>query len=204
MWARPKEKGEAVRRLLVVAVALLVSGLMVASAVQAEPNAEPKAAPARYTAQHFNGKFPAAGWWKVGGTPQQRTLYRDNHIWIVWNLAKVRPYGQVPLYWRAQVWYKNVGSRDWTFWCGGKSDPSRYKEHIKRGGRYIGLVRAERAFCTGRAVRWHKTLRPGETFKDSALFHNVPWRRDRVSLEWDVGSITFRTAFVRPWGRHLH
>jgi hypothetical protein len=202
LHSRPKGKGEAVRRLLVVAVALLISALMVASTVQAEPNAESQATPERYTAQHFNGKFPAAGWWKVGGTPQQRTIYRNANLWVVWNLAYVRPYTDVPLYWKAQVWYVAVGNRTVTLRCV-TTDPSVAKEHIKRNGEYLGFVRAERSFCS-QHPNFVKKLRPGKTFKRSYyLFHNVPWRRDRVSLELSP-KIGRSTAFVNPWGRHLH
>jgi hypothetical protein len=189
-------------RILVVAVALLASGLVVTSTVQAEPQAEPQPQPKHFITVGGN-QVPAAGWWKVGGTPQQRTIYRDNRIWVYWNRAYVLPYrnvSDVPLYWRAQVWYTNVGNQPQRLVCG-NSNPRRVKEHIRRGGEYLGYVAADRIFCSVHPNS-STTLSPGETFKDWSRFHNVPWRGDRVSIEYGV--FNSRTAFVNPWARHFH
>jgi len=106
------------------------------------------------------------------------------------------------LYWKAQIWIHNIGDRPVRITCE-YTDPSTAKEHIRRRGEYIGYVAAERTFCSEHP-NFSKRLSPGQTFKKSyALFHNVPWRGDKVSIEPNptVGS---RTAFVNPWGRHLH
>jgi hypothetical protein len=107
------------------------------------------------------------------------------------------------LYWRAQVWYTNVGNRPYRVVCQGATNPNRYKEHIRRGGEYLGDVAAETTFCTRRGEGWSKVIQPGRTLKSWALFHNVPWRGDKVSIEW-LFNTPHRTAFVNPWGRHLH
>ncbi len=194
------------RRLLVVAVALLVSGLVVTSTVQVEPSeaTEPQAQP-----KHFitvgDDQFPAAGWWKVGGTVEKRTIYRSNRIRTVWILAYVYPYrhvSDVPLYWRAHLWITNIGDSPVIIRCS-YTDPSTFKEHIRRGGEYIGYVAAERTFCSEHP-NYSRRLWPGQTSKESyALFHNVPWRGDKVSIEPNR-TVGRSTRFVNPWGRHQH
>lgn len=188
------------RRLLVMIASLLVGLVVTSAAVAAETKAEPKAAPVPRAPGDFNGKFPVAGWWKVAGTPEQRAIHRTDEFRITWNFAYVYPYDREPLSWRAELWVKNIGNQPIDLSCP-NTDPSTVKEHIRRRGSYLGHFDAESTFCLQHGLGHITTLQPGETFKDWAEFHKVPWRRDKVSIEAvNLG----RTAFVRPWGRPVN
>lgn len=194
------------RRILLVA-AFLVGLVVTIPAVEAQSNGEEEGSrsesAASIPAVEAESKYPAEGWWKVGGTPEARTIYRDADLWVVWNLAYVYSYDRVPTRWAAEVWIKNVGNHPVDLSCAGLTNPKSTREHIRRGGtEYIGYVPAEGTFCSHAGAGWEKTLRPGQTHKSYAIFHNVPWRRDTVSIDWRSGD-PGATDYVRPWGRHL-
>lgn len=99
---------------------------------------------------------------------------------IQWEDSYLYPYpGNDPLYWYAQMVYRNEGRKTLTIWCTGRADPSLAKEHIRGDSGYIGYVPADEDFCS-RNPNLTFLLKPGESYYGWVIFHNVPWgRRER-------------------------
>ena len=118
-----------------------------------------------------------------------------NGLRIDWENSYVyqHPVGSDPLYWYAQVVYRNIGSNTLTLHCRG-GDPTQAKEHMS-GTLNSGSVPAEETYCS-RNPNLTFSIEPGGAYNGWAIFHNVPWKGGEVSLEWgDKGS----SPWVDPW-----
>lgn len=147
----------------------------------------------------FGQSPPTPGWYRNNGN---LIIHEDNSLGlrIVWEKSYIYQHpGTDNLYWYAQVKYLNEGSKLISLTCpAGLTDALSVKEHI-RGTEGIprngdGVVAAEETFCN-RNPTFSRTLNPGETNYDWAIFHNVP-PGGEVRLEW--GSYGF-SAWVDPW-----
>jgi hypothetical protein len=148
------------------------------------------------------------GWYSNGSS---EPFYKDSDgLSVEWENSYLYQYPKNdPLYWYAQVVYRNTGSKTLTIWCTDPDStrhddsplltPGAAKEHIRGNAGYMGYVGADETHCS-RTPYITVTLKPGDTFYGWAIFHNVPWGRQgetgEVSLEWgNKGS----SAWVDPW-----
>jgi hypothetical protein len=133
------------------------------------------------------------GWYRNSGPS---IIFEDSRVRITWENSYIYPYpGQSPLYWYAEVIYLNTSSQTWQLTCSGQADPSLIREHITRGTTYLGYVAAEETFCS-RNPNFNVPVGPGAAHHNWAIFHNVPWPGDKVSLEWAWAGFS---AWVNPW-----
>ena len=104
--------------------------------------------------------------------------------------------GQVPQYFHVYVTYRNDSNNILYFTCRGWEDPKLSKEWFLRDGRRIGYVAADATLCSTRP-QTNFTLGPGRSFVSWATFHNVPWKGDRISVQWgNLGS----SRYLNPYG----
>jgi hypothetical protein len=134
----------------------------------------------------------------VGGN---RTVYDDGSLVIRWNSSYVYRYpkGRVPLWWRVNVTYINTSEYIIYLTCKGMENPKEMREHFYRNRRHIGHVSASETMCS-RNPKWIASLGPHRRTTSWALFHNVPWKGDLISIEW---SYLGRSAFNDPYARRL-
>lgn len=148
--------------------------------------------------QHL-GNCPKAGLYTPAGDP---VIFNDNkdHYRIIWSAAYVvaPPKGQEPVWFLVYTFYENYGKRTLYFHC--PSSQPNEKEWFYRDGRDIGYVPASLDSC-GQNPNQHIVLRPGHMFESYAKFNNVPWKGDRIAIEWPQPQKPHATsAFVNPYG----
>jgi len=81
------------------------------------------------------------------------------------------------------VRYTNESSEIRYFTCNGWQDPAKVKEWFLRDGMEIGYVAADHTLCSDHPDT-NFTLAPHRSFVSWARFHNVPWKGDRIAIEW--------------------
>jgi hypothetical protein len=118
-------------------------------------------------------------------------------IKVVWTKSVVQPYSSgMPLYWTVYVTYTNTSSTDQTLSCpGGWVDASFVSEDKSGGGGDDGRVPAVSTTCSEQPDL-DLTVAPGNSYTSFATFHNVPWPRNAVSIQWgDVGASPYAHPF---------
>uniref|UniRef100_A0AAU1ZU90 Secreted protein n=1 Tax=Streptomyces sp. NBC_00093 TaxID=2975649 RepID=A0AAU1ZU90_9ACTN len=128
------------------------------------------------------GNCPAPGTYAPGGDGVVRVEPGWSLHWS-WSEVEKPPAGQVPQYLHVYVTYRNDSDRVLYFTCRGWEDPELSKEWFLRDGRKIGYVAADATLCSTQPQA-DFTLGPGRSFVSWATFHNVPWKGDRISVEW--------------------
>ena len=154
-----------------------------------------------------SGTCPQVGWWGDKNPPTgfdrvNRTIYNDGAAKydVAWMKSYVEPHppSQPATHWQVVVDYWNYGTQILYFGCGGVTDPRLDKEWFYRNGKYIGYVPAESTSCS-QDPGLVFTLGPGRHMQIQARFHNVPWRGDRIAIEW--GTVKPQ---VHPRGRYIN
>jgi hypothetical protein len=105
------------------------------------------------------------------------------------------PSNSIPTWWYVEVIYRNQSNKILYFNCRGFEDPRLVKEWFKRDGREIGYVAASHTLCSTNP-NWVATLGPGRSFSTWAQFNNVPWKGDRISIEWGSQG---RGVYLNPY-----
>lgn len=144
--------------------------------------------------------IPAEGHPAAGSYSGSGAFYDSGGLRISWTESDVSPYapGAVPVYWKVQMVYQNVGNSDITYYANGFTDPNLVYEDMEGMGN-SGIVHAQSTFNSANPGYVH-VLTPGESLTTWALFHNVPWTGGTVSIRWmDYGS----TPAIDPWGQHV-
>jgi hypothetical protein len=128
------------------------------------------------------GDCPSPGTYIPDSTYQ---IAHENGFWITWawNTVEQSPSGEVPQFIHVNVKFRNTSSQTEFFTCQGVEDPALAKEWIRRDGKDIGYIPADHTLCSDHPDATF-TVAPGEEFVSWARFHNVPWRGDRVAIEW--------------------
>ncbi|MCU1612617.1 MAG: hypothetical protein JWO98_157 [Frankiales bacterium] len=143
------------------------------------------------------GQFPDAGWWGPGSSVR---IYDGPEIRVDWTTNYVYPYQDEPLYIYYDVIYINKTDHIVYLSCSGWSDPALSKQHVYRDGRYIGYIAAEKTLCS-QDPNWNASLGPQRRVASWAIFHNVPWNGDRVSLEWgNLGQSSYENPYAVSLG----
>lgn len=136
---------------------------------------------------------------------KQPVIYNTTTPWsfkVTWLHSEVRkpPRGQVPQWLWVGIGYFNYTNSPQNYTCAGVSNPGLNKEWFYRNGKVIGYVPASETTCS-KYPNLTFTVAPGGAYQVYALFHNVPWRGDMVSIEW--GSVNPqahpRSPFVNPY-----
>jgi len=126
---------------------------------------------------------------------------KTNHYRIVWisDYVQPPPRGQEPVWFYVYVLYENYGKSPLSFSCpnGAKSDTE--KEWFFRDGKNIGYVPAGGGSCT-QNPNAHETLEPGHLMQQFAKFNNVPWKGDKIAIQWPQSQQpTATSAFAVPY-----
>jgi hypothetical protein len=141
------------------------------------------------------------GWYRNSGAGGTLSVIFDQApLKVTWEDLYIYRYpGKDPLYWYAEVVFRNTGSESLTIICPGRTDPALVKEHMQ-GTANAGWVPAEDTFCH-RNPSWTGVLKPGDTHAEWAIFHNVPWKDGQVSLELpkDATGTPHFSGWVDPW-----
>jgi hypothetical protein len=134
------------------------------------------------------------GWYENSGSA---VIFEDASLKISWENSYVYPYSaDAPLYWYAQVVYRNVGNQPTDIVCSaGFIDISPPREYM-RGTANAGTVLAQQWFCEHQYTGYTITLAPGESLSQWAIFHNVPWPGGEVRLEWPPYGFS---PWINPW-----
>ncbi|MFJ8717721.1 hypothetical protein ACIRD9_31890 [Streptomyces violaceus] len=151
-----------------------------------------------------NARVCPPGWWSPA---KNATVYdqKDREYKLTWTRSFIEPPGRdgVPAWFTVVIDFWNYGDESLPFTCRGMSDPALAKEWFQRDGKNIGYVPATETLCS-KNPELDFTLEPGEHHQSWATFHNVPWRGDSVSIEWEgVGVEEMHpppSAYVNPYG----
>jgi hypothetical protein len=136
---------------------------------------------------------PTPGWYTNSG---RALIYEDSKLKIEWQSSYIYQHpGTDNLYWYAQVIYTNKDNKILKVDCTAPNEFPPAREHITRGGTYLGFVDASETFCS-RSPAKTVYLEPGQTLNDWAIFHNVPWIGDQVRLQWDPYPFS---PWINPW-----
>jgi hypothetical protein len=137
---------------------------------------------------------PSPGWYENGDS---EVIFQDTSLKITWENSYFYPYpADAPLYWYAQVIYRNVGSQPIDIVCSaGYIDISPPREYM-RGTANASTVLAQQWFCEHQYLGYAVTLAPGESLTQWAIFHNVPWPGGEVRLEWPPYGFS---PWINPW-----
>jgi len=127
-------------------------------------------------------------------THDYRIIWAASYVWAP-------PRGEVPQWFSVYVFYENYGKQTLSFACpAAGTGPGSIKEWFYRDGKNIGYVPASTNSCTHHANQ-KKTLNPGGIFQQTAKFHNVPWKGDKIAIEWPQNqNPTATSAFRNPYG----
>ena len=141
----------------------------------------------------FSQSQPLPAWYTNNGSAP---LYEDSKLKIEWQSSYIYEHpGTDNLYWYAQVTYTNKDNKILKIDCAAPNEFPPVREHITRGGTYLGFVDASETFCS-RNPATTIYLEPGETWNGWAIFHNVPWIGDQVRLQWDPYG---PSPWINPW-----
>ncbi|MEU1176359.1 hypothetical protein ABZ464_01700 [Streptomyces sp. NPDC005820] len=133
------------------------------------------------------GSFPEEGAYATQG--DSTIISDDGELQVSWIASQVFPWeGGIPTRWQVDVIYANTSDNVLYLTCEGW-DTSNVRETIFRDGKNIGHVEAEHDLCSDHPD-WNANLSPQHRLLLSwAVFHNVPWKGDEVSLQWgDYGT----------------
>lgn len=190
---REELRAAARRKMISFAVALPVTAVMMTSGTaQAVPDSSVVC-----SNQHLNN-CPKPGLYTPAGDP---VIFNDSthHYRIVWVASYIvpPPQGQEPVWFWVYVFYENYGKQTLQFGCSG--NPGSIKEWFYRDGQNIGYVPASTDSCTQHPNQ-RDILKPGHLFESYAEFNNVPWKGDKVAIEWPQPPKPHATsAFVNPY-----
>ena len=144
----------------------------------------------------------------TGSPPGPPVIYNDSQLNfnVTWQHSVVEkpPPGQVPQWFKVLVAYINHSSSTIQFTCSGVSDPQLDKEWFYRNGKVIGYVPASSTTCSNNPGLTFN-LGPGQAIELYAVFHNVPWKGDRIAINWGTVNpqINPRSAFVDPYTKRI-
>lgn len=129
------------------------------------------------------------GYWPGQGVgkPRNARIWEGPTFYIEWTGNVVPPYaaGTVPAWIKVYVGYWNKTNTSITLVCPrpGPTPATWSKEWFYRNGKYLGYVAAYRTYCTDHPDA-KITLPPKGYVHDWAMFANVPWKGDRIAIEW--------------------
>lgn len=143
-----------------------------------------------------------------GFPPGPPVIYEDSQLNfnVTWqhSVVETPPPGQVPQWFKVLVAYINHSNSTIHFTCSGVTDPQLDKEWFYRNGKVIGYVPASSTTCSNNPGLTFD-LGPGQAIELYAVFHNVPWKGDGISINWGTVNPQSnpRSAFVNPYARRI-
>ena len=178
---------------LVVAALPLIAGTVTSGTAHAAPLSSLPC-----SNQHLSN-CPRPGLYAPHGDP---VIFNDKSydyriVWIA-SYVVAPPRGQEPVWFKVYTFYENYGKQTLSFGCSSNGLGSE-KEWFYRDGTNIGYVPASTNSCTQNPNQ-HLTLKPGHLFESYAEFNNVPWKGDKIAIEWPQNQAPHATsAFVTPY-----
>jgi hypothetical protein len=190
------EEGPAMKlRLSAIVLVAVVALLWVPSPAMAASN---PCTPATWTDCPKAGDYAPGN--NPGGEDQNATIHDDPSWHIVWHRAEVLPYdpGHVPEWFKVTIWYFNETQETRPLVCptGNAPEDQRSKEWFLRDGQYLGSVSASSTFCDSNPG-YTIQVPQGGVAEDWAVFHNVPWIGDAISIPW--GGWSGQSQYIDPY-----